>query len=103
VADSPVFDRSCDELEARTALDRLAARGTVRLALKEAGLEVTSVDAAQMGVVLQRVLPSELERRGVADAASVCAAIAEVLAGTVFDVARDRAGEAAAKVARLGS
>lgn len=103
MADSPVFDRTCDELERRTGLDRLAARGTVRLALREAGLDVASVDPKQMDVVLKKVLPAELERRGVSDAAAVCAAIGETLAGTTFDVARDRAGEAADKVARLGS
>lgn len=103
MADSPVFDRTCDELERRTELDRLAARGTVRLALKEAGLDVASVDARQMGVVLEKVLPAELERRGIARSSGVCAGIAEALEGTVFEVAQDRAGEAASKVARLGS
>ena len=64
VSDSPVFDRTCDELEQRTTLDRLAARGTVRIALKSAGLEVTSVDAAQMGVVLRGSSRASSRRAG---------------------------------------
>ena len=34
-----VFDHVCDGVERGTSLDRLQSRGTVRLALKEAGLE----------------------------------------------------------------
>ena len=100
---SPVFDRTCEELERLTTLDRLAARGTVRLGLKSAGLDVESVDAAQMSVVLRRVLPGELETRGVADAARVCDAIADTLAGMKIAVTPDRASRAAATVARFGS
>ena len=103
MADSPVFDRSCAELEQRTGLDRLAARGTVRIALKSAGLDVAGVDAAQMVVVLRKVLPAELSTRGIGDATAVCDAIADVLAETHFEVTPDRAGEAAATIARFGS
>lgn len=100
---SPVFDRTCEELERLTTLDRLAARGTVRLGLKSAGLDVESVDAAQMSVVLRRVLPGELETRGVGDAARICDAIADALAGIKIAVSPDRASQAAATVARFGS
>jgi hypothetical protein len=103
MADSPVFDRACSELEQRTSLDRLAARGTIRIALKSAGLDVAGVTAAQMGVVLRRVLPAELATRGIEDAVAVCAAIANLLAGMSFEVAQDRAAEAAATIARFGS
>jgi len=103
VADSPVFEHACAELERRTGLDRLAARGTVRIALKGAGLDVAGVNAAQMGVVLRRVLPSELATRGIEDAAAVCEAIAEALAAVRFEVGQDRASQAAATVARFGS
>jgi len=103
MASSPVFDKTCEELEARTGLDRLAVRGTVRIGLKSAGLDVDSVDATQMGIVLKKVLPSELETRGVADAETVCTAITTALAGQHFDVATDRAGAAAATIGRLGS
>jgi hypothetical protein len=71
MADS-TFDWVCQELEAATGLDRLAARGTVRLALKTAGLEPAALTPEQAGVVLERVLPAELGARGVADAERLC-------------------------------
>jgi hypothetical protein len=42
MADSPCFDRVCAALESETSLDRIEARGTVRLALKGAGLDAAS-------------------------------------------------------------
>lgn len=80
MAESQAFDFVCDQLEQGTQLDRLAARGTVRLALKQAGLEPGSVTPEQMGVVVERVLPAELSSRGV-EAEAVCAAIRGGLAG----------------------
>lgn len=72
MADSPAFDFVCTKLEASTDLDRLAARGTVRLALKQAGLEARSVTGEQMRVVLEKVLPTELATRGIESGSSVC-------------------------------
>jgi len=79
MADSATFDLACSELERRTSLNRLEVRGTVRIALKNAGLD-GSVTPAQMKVVLERVLPAELKARGVADADGHCAAVAAKLA-----------------------
>jgi len=81
MADSPVFDFVCEKLEQGTALDRLAVRGTVRIALKQAGLEARSVTAQQMGVVLERLLPNELNARGVEGGDALCARIRTGLAG----------------------
>jgi len=103
MATSPVFDMTCEELEARTELDHLAVRGTVRIGLKAAGLDVESVDATQMGVVLGKVLPTELKSRGVPDPEAICSAIIAALGGKHFDVAIDRAGAAASTIGRLGS
>jgi hypothetical protein len=103
VADSSVFDRVCSELEARTSLDRLAVRGTIRIALKNAGLDAASVDAAQMGVVLRKLVPAELAARGVGDGPALCERIAEEIAGLRSDGSRDRAAEAAATIGRFGS
>lgn len=102
MADSPVFDHVCEQLEQQTDLDRLAARGTVRISLKTSGLDVSSVDAEQMAVVLRRILPAELESRGVSDAEALCRGMADGLAGMSFDVAQDRASAAARTMARLG-
>lgn len=80
MADATAFDLICAELEERTSLDRLEARGTVRLSLKKAGLEARTVTADQMKVVLERVLPKELAARGVLDGDGVCAGLVPGLA-----------------------
>ncbi len=67
-----IFDFVCEALERATDLDTLEARGTVRLALKHAGLDAGTVDAMQMAVMLKRVMPSELSSRGVDAADGVC-------------------------------
>lgn len=72
MADAPVFELVCDELERRTSLGRLEARGTVRLALKEAGLAANAVSVREMQVVLERVLPAALASRGVENGDALC-------------------------------
>jgi hypothetical protein len=81
MADAPAFDWVCGELERRTSLDRLEARGTVRIALKEAGLDSRSLTPEQMKVVLEKVLPKELGTRGIDDAESVCRTLATDVMG----------------------
>lgn len=76
MAESAVFDWVATELEARTRLSRLEARGTLRLVLKEAGLDPNSVAGFQMVIVLERLLPKTLERRRVDDAATLCRVLA---------------------------
>ena len=80
MADSPVFESVCAVLERSSSLDRLESRGTVRLALKHAGLDAGSVTAAQMTVVLEKVLPEELAARGVSDCDSLLGEAASALA-----------------------
>jgi len=79
MADSPAFDLACDVLEADTSLLRLEARGTVRLTLRSAGLTPKSVSADQLSVVVEKLLPEELSRRGVPDGDAVCARLLEAL------------------------
>jgi len=76
MADGPVFELTASRLEALSGLDGLAARGTVRLALRDAGLDARSVSREQMEVVLDRVLPAMLESRGCADPDRVCVELA---------------------------
>ena len=71
MAESPVFERICDVFERSSSLDRLESRGTVRLALKEAGLGANDVTASQMLVVLEKILPQALKARGVDDVESL--------------------------------
>lgn len=75
MSESPVFAFVTEELERRTHLKRIEARGTIRLALKEAGLEPRAVTTQQMNVVIERLLPDALRRRKVSDPDEVCADI----------------------------
>jgi len=81
MAESAAFEAACAALEQSGALDRLAARGTIRLALKQAGLEPRTATARELRVVAGRLLPAELAARGVAEPDAVCAAIAKALEG----------------------
>lgn len=76
-----VFDLVAEKLEQTSDLDKLESRGTVRLALKQAGLDAKTVTVEQMQVVLEKVLPAELETRGVDAAKSVCDGIASAIKG----------------------
>jgi hypothetical protein len=80
MAESAAFALVCEVLERDTSLDRLEARGTVRLALKAAGLDARDVAPDQMVVVVTKLLPRELESRGVADGDGVCVALGAKLA-----------------------
>ena len=80
MAGGGLFDRLCDELERTTTLARLPVRGAVRLALREAGLEAATLTPAQLQALLRTLLPGELEKCGVAEARSICAALGPVLA-----------------------
>lgn len=79
---SALFDLAAERLEHQTSLDRLQTRGTLRLALKLAGLDVKTVTVNQLRVVFERVLPDELETRGVSEAASICRAVIDELASS---------------------
>jgi hypothetical protein len=79
MADSPAFELVCDLLEANTSLERLEARGTVRLALKEAGFNPASVSPDQLAVVTEKLLPKELIARGIEDPNPTCARLLDGL------------------------
>ena len=61
MADSRAFEWICAELESVSFLNKLEARGTVRLVLKAAGLEADRVTPREMSVVAERILPERLE------------------------------------------
>lgn len=85
MADSPAFAQVCVALESETSFNRIEARGTIRLALKSAGLTGSAVTTEQMQVVIERVIPGELANRGIPDPDAVCAAIARALSEVVSD------------------
>ena len=80
--DAALFDLAAERLEHHTGFDRLEARGTLRLALKTAGLNAKSVTAGQLCVVFEKVMPGELENRGVSDAAVACRTVIDDLVNT---------------------
>ena len=77
MAEESTFDYLCGELERESSLDRLEARGTVRIATKQAGLDPHTAMPQELAVVVQKVLPGELSARGIDDADAICAALAE--------------------------
>ena len=103
MADAPAFDWMCTRLEEDTSLDRLEARGTVRLALKSAGLEARSVTPEQLKVVIEKILGGELEARGIDDAPALCGRLVSDLAASSASLATDSPGETPDAVfSRLG-
>ncbi len=69
-----LFDLAAEKLETSTEMDRLASRGTLRIALKEAGLDAHKLTVTQLRAVFEKLMPKELEARGVSDAAATCQA-----------------------------
>lgn len=102
MADSPVFEVVAEGIERDTSLDRLEARGTLRLALKASGLEPRDITAEQMQVVLRRVLPEQLATRGVSDGSDLCERlVAAVAAADTGEKSADDSPDAI--FARLGA
>ncbi len=99
MADSTAFTALCEALENETTLARLEARGTIRLALRQAGLDAGSVTAAQLAVVVEKILPDELAARGVE--AEVCPRLASALANLTETADPNDSPEAV--FSRLGS
>jgi len=100
VANESTFDFLCSELENATALDRLEARGTVRIAIKQAGLDPHAATPRELAVVVEKVLPAELVNRGIENADSVCSTLAKQVGVREADDARETPE---AIFARLGS
>ncbi len=71
--DGSLFDYAAELLERSTSFDRLEARGTLRLALKEVGFDPKHIRSSELVTVVERLLPRELTARGIDDAESVVA------------------------------
>ena len=80
-----LFDFVADQLEQCTSLDRLESRGTLRIVLKNSGLEPKTVTQNQFCVVLESVAPGELENCGVAEAQAICAVLVEKIRSAPAD------------------
>jgi hypothetical protein len=97
-----LFDFAAERLEQHTSLDRLAARGTLRIALKTAGLGAKGLRAEQLQVVLEKVLPDELEKCGVEGARGVCSGVATALANVSVAEGASTSSDADEIFRRLG-
>ena len=75
-----LFDVAAERLEHHASLERLEARGTLRIALKAAGLDPKNLTGGQLQVVFEKVMPGELDSRGVSDVRDVCTAVLADLA-----------------------
>ena len=65
---SGLFECAAEWLEKRTSLERLEARGTLRLALKTAGLEPATLTLDQLRVVFETLM-DEIARSPAAQSA----------------------------------
>jgi hypothetical protein len=99
---SKLFDFAADCLERHSTLDRLEARGTLRIALKIVGLDVKRLTGEQMAVIFEQVLPGELEKRGIEDARAICSTVMKDVARAPELAAADASDDADAIFRRLG-
>ncbi len=81
MADSAAFEAACACLEQSGSLDRLASRGTIRLMLKEAGLEAKTVTPRELEVVVTKMLHGELVARGIDTPDALCIQMVKTLKG----------------------
>ena len=97
---SPVFEWVCDRLESSIGWNRLVARGTVRLALKEMGLDPRTVGKKEMSIALRTVIARALEVHRVDGGRALCERLERELATAVMEAASVDTPEAIFK--RLG-
>ena len=75
-----LFELAADLIERNSELDRLEARGALRLALRDAGLRADALGRREIDAVLEKLMPERLAKMGVADAAAVCARVRSEIA-----------------------
>jgi hypothetical protein len=97
---SDLFSFVADELERKTSLSTLEARGTLRIALKNAGLDPAVVTKAQLTIVLGKVLPGELESRAISNPEALCRDMVDQIGGVEI-AERDLTDDAAAVFGRI--
>jgi hypothetical protein len=88
VAGSAFFEAICRALASSDGMDRWTARGTLQLALMDAGLDAATVNATQLEVVIDRLLPRQLQSVAGLNVTRVCAHLRDVLAGAAAEDAR---------------
>jgi hypothetical protein len=96
---SPAFEAAQGALET-SGMDRWTARGAIQLALMDAGLEPNSVSAAQLKVVVEKLLPSQLKSQKINDIPAVCTKILTALSMLGNDAAPEGADKVFERLAR---
>ena len=81
-----LFDVAAENLERATDMDRLAARGTLRIAVKEAGLDPHTLTVPQLRAVFEKLMPKQLEAQGVSNAAAASQAMMSEIAGSAEEI-----------------
>ena len=99
---SSPFEWLSEALEERTNLKRIEARGTIRLALKATGFDPKQVTQHELGVVIRKVLPRELESRRIEHGEALCEGLARDLAAQTFESGAARTDTAMSIFGRLG-
>jgi hypothetical protein len=79
VSQPSAFDWVSDELARHSGMSALEARGTLRLLLRDAGIDSKLVNKGQLAVVVARLLPAALTKLRVPEALAVCERIALAL------------------------
>jgi len=79
MAGSAAFEAVCSELAGFPNMDRWTARGTLQLALMDAGLEASNASAEQLMIVVDRLLPRQLQSHAGADVNAICTRLRDVL------------------------
>lgn len=77
--EASLFDLVAEKLEECSSLNRLEARGTLRIALKDSGFDAKSVAPNQLRVVIERLLPQHLGERGIPAPDDVCRLLVEAI------------------------
>ncbi len=75
-----LFDIAAENLEGATDMDRLAARGTLRIAVKEAGLDPHKLTVPQLRAVFEKLMPKALDAGGVSNATTACQTVMDEIA-----------------------
>jgi len=78
MSSSAVFEWACGLLETSSGMNRLQARGTLRLVLSSAGLDTATLTGRQMRVVAAKLLAKELRARAIANPEAICEALTHI-------------------------
>ncbi len=81
---SDVFEKAGEILERHTGFNKIQSRGTIRLLLKDAGLNPRTVEKDDMMGVVEARLGGELEKRGVADCGAIVQRVTDDINNATF-------------------